>query len=225
MTYNIWVDYMYKGEVVRVKKEKVLEIIGFLGSVSSLISYFFIDKEWPPLKIVLLIVGILGTLVLGYVLFIMQNDNYKKCKSKEEVNQFMKEWIKTDGVVEVLSRDLSWVDTEMQTIFAEKGEDLYLFVEKETEKTKRLIGRVPQSNIIYYSDYGFQPKSRFTFIHANKDNRQMAIAIKEEETPKRFNHEIYILNDSQFDKKMMVLAKDLLDLLKCIRNRENDKKV
>lgn len=216
---------MYKGEVVRVKKEKVLEIIGFLGSVSSLISYFFIDKEWPPLKIVLLIVGIIGALVLGYVLFLRKDDNYRKCKSKEEVNQFMKDWIRTDGVVEVLSRDLSWVDSGMQDIFAEKGEDLYLFVEKKTERIKNIIDRIPKSNVIYYSDYGFQPKSRFTFIHANKDNRQMAIAIKEEETPKKFNHEIYILNDSQFDKKMMVLAKDLLDLLKCIGNRENDKKV
>ena len=63
---------------------------------------------------------------------------------------------------------------------------------------------------------GFTPQSRFTIIRANKDERQMAIAIKERNEYQKLKHEIYITNDGVFDKKIMSLADDLIQ---CIESR------
>lgn len=195
-----------------MKKEKILEVISFWGSCASLVSLLFIECDWQWAKTILYILLVVLILVSFFVLFICKDE--VTCRTKQKVKDFMKDWIGTDGVVEVLSRDLSWVDDEMVCVLANKGKDLHLYVDEETSTTQKIRNLNKECNIHYYSKVGFTPISRFTIVRANKDERQMAIAIKEEKGYKKFRHCIYISKGSQIDKKMLALASDLLQALR-----------
>lgn len=202
-----------------MKRDKILELISFIGTVVSIISFFFLEVEWSMAKIIMILalVVVLGMAV--YFLFIKKDT--KTYKSQEEINEFMKNWIKTNGVVKIFSRDLSWLDDEMYGVLQAKGEDLYLYVEKENEKIKKILQMNPESKIYFYEDIGFTPSSRFTIIHANKDEKQIAIAIKEQKGYRNLEHEIYISRDSAIDKKMLSLANDLMNCIEC-KGKRND---
>lgn len=200
-------------------KEKVLEGISFFGSCASFVSLLFIECEWQWAKIILLVLLVILILV-SFCVLILRKDGVT-CKSKQEIEKFMKDWIGTDGVVEVLSRDLSWVDDEMAYFLASKGKDLHLYVDEETSITQKIKNVNAECNIHFYSKSGFTPMSRFTIIRANKDERQIAIAIKEEKGYKKLRHCIYISKGSQIDKKMLALANDLLQALR-YKETKND---
>ena len=202
-----------------MEKNNVLEFISFLGSCASLISVLFLEVEWNILKIVLVILLAILCSISIYMLF-LKKDNIT-CKSQQKINDFMKDWIRTEGVVEILSRDLSWVDDEMVAILASKGKDLNIYVENKNTIIDKIKATNTECKIFYYNEFGFTPKSRFTIVRANKDERQIAIAIKEEKGYKKIKHCIYISKGSQIDKKILVLANDLLQALRC-KGKAND---
>lgn len=202
-----------------MNRDKLLELISFIGTVVSIISFFFLEIEWSMAKIILMIALIVLLGLAVYFLFIKRET--KTYKSQEEINEFMKNWIKTNGVVKIFSRDLSWLDDEMYGILQAKGEDLYLYVEKKNEKIEKILQMNPESKIFFYEDIGFIPNSRFTIIHANKDEKQIAIAIKEQKGYKKLKHIIYISKDSDIDKKILGLANDLMNCMEC-RRKKND---
>lgn len=200
-------------------REKILEIISFISAVVSIISLFFVDDNWGTGKIIILISLIIVAMIMIYFLFIKSST--QKCKSQNEINEFMKTWIKTSGVVKILSRDMSWVDDEMLGILQTKGADLYLYVEKSNEIVEKIRKMNPEGNIIFYNDIGFVPNSRFTIIRANKDDRQIAITIKERSGYKKLEHEIYISNENPIDKRILGLANDLMNCIEC-KGKKND---
>ena len=126
------------------------------------------------LKTVIVLLG-LGCAVYSFWREYKENKGHLVvCKNEEETKQYMKNWIQNDGKVCVMSRDLSWVDAEIEGIMYQKADNLKLFVQKETELTKRLQER--HVIIYYYGKFGFEPQSRFTIIRANRPERQIAIA-------------------------------------------------
>lgn len=204
-----------------MSRQKILEFIGFLSAVVSLGSFSLENKEWNAYSISLLISTIVIFLIASYFLFVKKET--KKLKSQEKINAFMKYWIKTSGVVKILSRDLSWVDEEVLGIMQAKGSDLYLYVEEENEKVKKIRANNPEGNYYFYKDIGFNPLSRFTVIHANKQDKQIAIAIKEQNGYKKIDHEIYVSKGSQIDNKILGLAIDLMNCIEC-KGQVNGKK-
>ena len=202
-----------------MNRDKLLELISFIGTVVSIISFFFLEVKWSMAKIILMIALIVLLVLAVYFLFIKRDT--KTYKSQEEINEFMKNWIKTNGVVKIFSRDLSWLDDEMYGILQAKGEDLYLYVEKKNEKIEKILQMNPEGKIFFYEDIGFIPSSRFTIIRANKDEKQIAIAIKEQKDYKNLKHVIYISKDSDIDKKILGLANDLMNCMECKR-KKND---
>lgn len=196
-----------------MKKEKLLEVISFIGSIASVIGLFFIDAEWTITKILLLVLLVILVFISGYILFVKKRT--KICKTEDEINAFMKDWIKTKGVVKILSRDLSWVDDNIIDSLTKKKSDLYLYVEKENDITEKIKSLSPDCNIIFYGDIGFVPNSRYTIIHANKPQKQLAIAIKEKRDENKIEHEIYITSECPIDRKLIEIADDLLQCIDC----------
>ena len=204
-----------------MNRQKILEFVSFLGTLVSVISLFLEKREWGWQKNVLLCSLIIVFGISVYILFIKSDT--QTYKTQKEINIFMKQWIKTDGVVKIFSRDLSWVDDEMIGILQSKGSDLYIYVEKKNETVNRIHMINPQMHCFYYEEMGFVPSSRFTVIRANKDDKQIAIAIKEHKGYKeKFKHEIYISRDSLIDKKILGLANDLMNCIEC-RNKYDKK--
>lgn len=201
-------------------RDKFLELIGFIGSFASIVSLFFLEEKWCIAKSIMFVLLLMLFFISTYSLFFRRDTLL--CKTEEEINSFMKKWINTNGVVKILSRDLTWVDKKILKILSKKGKDLYLYVEKENDKTREILQENPECNIFYYGNIGFVPKSRFTIIHANKDEKQIAIAIKEKAGYKKLEHEIYISKDRQMDKKIVGLADDLIQCINCRRKSDGE---
>lgn len=149
--------------------------------------------------------------------FIFRKKDTIVCSNQEDINNFLKKWIKTDGVVKILSRNLSWVNDEIMGILQAKGADLYLYVESENEVVKNIMQINKDCKVFLYGKYGFEPNSRYTVIHANKDDRQIAIALQERKNQYKLYHEIYCSKEGAYDKKMLGLA---MDLMNCIEKME-----
>lgn len=185
-----------------------------LGTVASIISLCFLFEPSSIEKAIIMVIG------LGCFAFLIADDywrqrcNEKTCKSKEEIKKTMLDLIRTDGRTCMVSRDLSWVDSEVEQALIGKGENLRIFVERETELTKRLANNDVQMG--YYGGTGFKPNSRFTVIRYNKNTRQVAIANTQNSIRKKhkFKHVIYETggNDCKQDTWIDSLAMDIIEL-------------
>lgn len=195
-------------------RKKILELISLIGSIASIVSLFWAGGEWNPGKIALAIS--IAVVAVAAAVGLIFNRETKICKNEKEINDFMKHWIQTDGVVKVFSRDLSWVDDDMLGIIRKKGGDLYFYVQSKNRAVEAIRQVNPGCRIYYYGDYGFEPISRYTVIHANRDTRQIAVALQEKKGFKNMRHEIYISEDSAYDKKMLGLAMDLMSCIECM---------
>lgn len=126
----------------------------------------------------------------------------------------MKELIKSQGKVCIMSRDLSWVDRDIEKCILEKKNSIKFFVENEIALTKRLQANGVQ--VKYYGHLGFEPKTRFTVIRYNRANPQVAIANTQNSIRKKhkYKHVIYETSDSacKQDKWINSLAVDMVTL-------------
>lgn len=115
-----------------------------------------------------------------------------------------------------MSRDLTWVNGEIEDVLTSKASSVVIFAERENEVTKRL--RAKGIQVYYYGKLGFEPKTRFTVIRYNRDNPQVAIANTLETVRKKgkFKHTIYETRDQgqRQDKWINSLAIDLISLCK-----------
>lgn len=184
-----------------------------IGTVASIISLAAFDiPGWGKWAIVA--VGLFCLAYLIYENLIGDRKHLKVCKSKEETREFMFKWIQTEGKVCVMSRDLSWVDPDMENMMGRKKDSLIVFVQKKTPLTDRLENR---GVVIHdYGWLGFEPQSRFTIIRCNRQERQIAIANTKSTLAKKKNyrHTIY-QTDIRGDMKdgwIMSLADDLIKL-------------
>lgn len=192
----------------------MVKIITSLGTVVSIISPMFTSNLNPIVKYIIGGFGIICFIKLVIHDIRSQSDNEKICRSENEIKSTMKDLIKSQGKVCVMSRDLSWVDKDIEKCIIEKKDSVKIFVENEIELTKRLQAKGVQ--IKYYGMLGFEPKTRFTVIRYNRDNPQVAIANTENTIRKRskFKHVIYETRDSacKQDKWINSLAVDMVTL-------------
>lgn len=143
------------------------------------------------------------------------------CESDEEIKSAMKKIIKMQGKVCIMSRDLSWVDAEVEACISFKSASMLIFAEKETELTERL--KKCGVDLRYYGALGFEPKTRFTIIRYNANNPQVAIANTRNLIRKKgkFKHTIYqTTNESRIDEWINSLAVDMVTLCKLVCDGE-----
>lgn len=182
-----------------------------LVSILGLVLIKNISLSW---RIAVLVVG---CACVGYLIYDAIKNSQKNeivCRNDEDIAITMKKLIKTRGKICIMSRDLSWVDAEMEACIAEKKDNILIFAQKESDLTKRLISN--GATVEYYGHLNFEPKTRFTIIRYNSTNPQVAIANIQNSVRKKdnFKHVIYETVDSgcQQDKWINSLALDMMEL-------------
>lgn len=198
-------------------------IITSFGTFASIVGLSFVSSIPYPLNIGIGVIGIICFILLLIDDVKSQTDNEKVCHSESEIKAAMKDIIKSQGKVCVMSRDLSWVDKDIERCILEKKNSVRIFAEKEIELTKRLQDNGVQ--IKYYGHLKFEPKTRFTVIRYNRENPQVAIANTENTIRKRrkFKHIIYETRDSacKQDKWINSLAVDMVTLCNIVFERSD----
>ena len=181
------------------------------ASILGLVLVKDISLSW---RITVLIVGCACIVYLIYDAIKCSQKNEIVCHNDEDIANTMKKLIKTRGKICIMSRDLSWVDAEMEACIAEKKDNILIFAQKESNLTKRLISK--GASVKYYGHLNFEPKTRFTIIRYNSTNPQVAIANIQNSVRRKnsFKHVIYetIDNGCQQDKWINSLALDMMEL-------------
>ena len=190
---------------------------------ASIIGLAFI-KEFPVwVRIILAVVGIVGAIILLVDDLKNNKVNELVCQSNAEIKSAMKALIKVQGKVCIMSRDLSWVDSEVEACIVAKSKSMLIFAQSPTEITKRLCER--GVNIMYYGHLKFEPKSRFTVIRYGRYDSQVAIANTKSSIrkPFKFQHKIYETEDNNClqDISIKTLAEDMIELCKVVCKEED----
>lgn len=191
------------------------KIIETLGSFASIISLALIEDIPSGISYLIGIVGCISLIFLICDYFKEKQINEIVCSSDYEIKIQMKKIIKMQGKICIMSRDLSWVDAEIETCICSKANSVLIFAEKVTDLTERL-----QKNgveILYYGGLGFEPKTRFTTIRYNTNNSQVAIANIQNSIRKRgkVKHVIYQTEKGRReDEWINSLAIDMISLCK-----------
>lgn len=185
-----------------------------LAMFASILALVFIKEIPMVFKILILIVGVAGAYEQLQEDYKENQENIRVCKNQEEIEGAMKYLVKSQGKTCIMSRDLSWVNDEIKKILIKKNKNARVFAQEETELTKELISKGVE--VHYYGVYGFEPKTRFTIIRYNRDDKQVAIAKTSDAIKKEnFEHKIYqTKNETIQDEFICSLATDLMDLCK-----------
>ena len=189
-------------------------IIAATLNLASILGLVFIKDISLAWRIAILVVGCacIGYLIYDAIKYSQKNEIV--CHNNEDIANTMKKLIKTQGKICIMSRDLSWVDAEMEACIAEKKDSILIFAQKESDLTKRLVSK--GAIVKYYGHLDFEPKTRFTIIHYNRNNPQVAIANIQNSVRRKhsFKHVIYETIDSgcQQDKWINSLALDMMEL-------------
>lgn len=168
--------------------KQIAEIILAFLSILGLLLTDGINIIW---SILIALVGIVCIVMLSFDYYKDKQTNKIICTSDEEIKTQMKKIIKTPGKVGIMSRDLSWVDVEVEACIKEKAKSMLIFAEDPSPLTQRL--ELAGVEMRYYGVFGFEPKTRFTIIRYNTNKPQVAIANIEHSIRKRskVKHTIY----------------------------------
>lgn len=184
------------------------------GTISSIISLAFASQLYVGIRILIGIGGVICLCILLYYDYKCAQINERICHTPEEIAEAMKELVKTQGKVCVVSRDLSWVTPEISACILQKKRDVLIFVQKANDTTSSLV-----KNGVKIKCYGnnFEPKTRFTVVRYNRPNLQVAIAntLNTVRKKKNFTHTIYQTggNNCYQDEWINSLAFDMITLL------------
>lgn len=192
--------------------KKIIEII---ASFASIISLAFVECMPRLISYSIGIIGCVSLILLVYDHFKSNQSNEVTCTSDDDIKSQMKKIIKMQGKICIMSRDLSWVDSEVEACIYAKASSVLIFAEKRTELTKRLESKSVE--ILYYGGLGFEPKTRFTMIRYNTSNLQVAIANTQNSIRKKGNvkHVIYqTVKGKREDEWINSLASDMILLCK-----------
>ena len=197
-----------------LKMNIIRSAICSFGTVASIISLAFTTQLNLAIRIIIMICGVSCLSVLIYYDYKRTQINERICRTPEEIEEAMKELVKTQGKVCVVSRDLSWVTPEISACMLQKKRDILIFVQKANEITSSLV-----KNGVKIKCYGsaFEPKTRFTIVRYNRPNLQVAIAntLNTVRKKKNFTHTIYQTggNNCYQDAWINSLAFDMITLL------------
>lgn len=200
--------------------KQIAEIILAFLSILGLLLTDGINIIW---SILIALVGIVCIVMLSFDYYKDKQTNKIICTSDEEIKTQMKKIIKTPGKVGIMSRDLSWVDVEVEACIKEKAKSMLIFAEDPSPLTQRL--ELAGVEMRYYGVFGFEPKTRFTIIRYNTNKPQVAIANTEHSIRKRgkVKHTIYQTStQGREDEWINSLTSDMLDL--CRKACEKNKK-
>lgn len=195
-----------------------------IGILTSFV--FSMDKNSKSFPFVVFMLVISIAIELLFLYFNLRKDeniNEVVCESDEDIKNTMKQVIKTQGKICIMSRDLSWVDLEMELCITSKASSMLIFAEKSTELTKRLSENGVE--IKYYDKWQFEPKTRFTIIRYNTRNEQVVIANTQNSIHKKnkIKHTIYqTKKGNRTDEWINSLAIDMIDLCKKVCYGEGD---
>ena len=189
-----------------------------ISSAASILGLAF-GPDFPTwLRIVITLVGIACLVLLIISEIRAENINQIICQSEDEIKNTMMKIIESQGKVCIMSRDLSWVNSEVSDCLKRRKEDLLIFAEKETELTKGL--KEDGIQIRYYGDTHFEPQTRFTVVGYNKSTPQVAIARTQYAIRKhgKLNHKIYQTSSSGDERDMWInsLSLDMINLCKLV---------
>lgn len=192
----------------------IRSMICSLGTFASIISLAFTSQLNWGIRILIGVGGVICLCVLVYYDYKCAQINERICHTPEEIEEAMKELVKTQGKVCVVSRDLSWVTPEISACILQKKRDILIFVQRANDITSSLV-----KNGVKIKSYGtnFEPKTRFTVVRYNRPNLQVAIAntLNTVRKKKNFTHTIYqtVGNNCYQDAWINSLAFDMITLL------------
>lgn len=208
----------------------IVNVISAIGTAASILSLAFISELLPGIKYFIIIVGILCLTLLLFGIYKEKKNlqiNEIICTNDEQIKEEMKNLIKMQGKICIMSRDLTWVDDKIKKCIIEKKSSTLIFAEHETELTKKLEEN--GVDIRYYGKTGFIPNTRFTVIRYNKSDRQVAIANTKNTLRKKnkMEHTIYMTNEDPNDKRdswLSSLAYDMISLCEKVSEGGNGEK-
>ena len=188
------------------------------ASAASIISLAFVSFIPMIGRIFLVVIGVFCLCFLTYDSIKNNRINETVCRSDEEIKQVMRQLIQTDGQTCIMSRNLTWVDDELEKEIYKKKDDLLIFVSRKSELTERL--KAHEVRVKYYGKTGFVPKTRFTVLRYTRNNPQVAIA-NTQDTVRRgaaLTHTIYETSDegSRHDRWINSLALDMIRLCESV---------
>lgn len=203
----------------------IKEVISAVATGASLVSLLSFTGLQSWARLLIMLAGIGSTCFLIYSIIKANQINEVVCESNEEIQSKMKEIIKMQGKICILSRDLSWMNSDIVTTIKGKASSVLIFAENPTKETREL--QEAGVRVKYYGYTGFTPKTRFTVVRYNKEDRQVAIAntrnaIRRKSTMK---HTIYMTEGNSADKRDLwinSLALDMINLFECAIREDND---
>lgn len=200
------------------------QIIMATCTTVSIISPFLSAVMPLWITIVIVIIGLACFAFLMYDSIASNALNERICKSNPEIEEAMKDIIRSNGKICIMSRDLSWVTDEIALCLANKKSDVLIFAQSPNDRTDALTKE--GVCVKFYSHLNYEPLTRFTIIRYNKSDSQVAIA-KVQNTvrkKKKFRHTIYQTSsrgDSR-DEWINSLATDMVKLCNAVCEENND---
>lgn len=190
----------------------VKRIIIAICTAASIVGIAFIPGIPEAWTIVLVVVSFIFLIIL---LIPDAKEKLTICKSDEEIRRYMVDWIKQKGQVKLLSRDLSWVESDSVAldIIRKKARDITIYAQCDSPLIQEL--KKFGVKVILYGHLTFEPVTRFTIIRSNKPDKQIAIAKTQSSKKGKFKHTIYqtgVEGDDR-DKWLISLAQDITNLL------------
>jgi len=200
--------------ILKTYKEPLVKSIAFAISYVSLVGSVFPFKDWPTLTTFLVLVSLLALVVVVWMEFRWgpKRRVYLQ-KDKEEIQNYMFDWIKKGRHTAIFSHNLTWVSgNRIRQLLESKAQakELTVYVPNEedlTSEAKSLISVLRKNGaaIHVYAKCASVPMSRFTIINLNGPGERVAVA--------HGHGEFHIIEEySANEHPAFYMAKDLLEL-------------
>lgn len=155
------------------------------------------------------------SVVLYVALFVLDIWDYWKnrirsYKDESEIREYLWNWISKGGQVAIFTHDMSWASNEdiKKMLFNKaKMSELTIILPKQTALTRDL--ETSGANIFSYDSLDYVPQSRFTIIHKDRFDAQVAIGRKD-----KLNGKHVIEEFALGEHPVFAVANDLVEILK-----------
>jgi hypothetical protein len=157
-----------------------------LSSYASILGLYFtlvpVGAPKSTLHWIVLIAGI--ALAIAVILRDLKNhlrSGPKVFADRARINEYMLQWIKSDGRTVIFSRDLSWA-TERPVVEELRKKatkrELIVCIEHSIELTDELA--TLGAKIVTYQHLGHVPRSRFTIVGFGREGARVAVGVPQE---------------------------------------------
>lgn len=205
----------------------VVVLIFFFTGMLTIIGVYYkwfinTEAELPFLGTMFsaLIIEIIGVCILILKTSVSFMPKTKVFKSKEKVNKFLSEFALSGTSVEFVSNRASWLSTDenLQNSLIEKckrGNKVTVLTSIKPSNVSELERNGAEFVNNICNDY--IPNARFTLINSSRQGAE-ELAIAMGNFP---NHKVYVFN-GQNSPYIIAMAKDIVKLMKIIKERENE---